>query len=112
MVHFAVLCEASPCSCHLYTKWERHKRKVVGWHDDSAESKSKELLGPIMSVWSDVHVSTHPHTHALTHRSDMHTGNIPCRSTSHKKVSKRSVSPKITLFLNSSILHSPTIYLT
>lgn len=63
MVHFAMLCGASPCSCHLFKKEDLHKSKVVGWHDDGVESKSNELPGPIMNVWSNVHVSTHPHTH-------------------------------------------------
>lgn len=63
MVHFAMLCKASPCGCHLFKKEDLHKSKVVGWHDDGVESKSNELKGPIMNVWSNVHVITHPHTH-------------------------------------------------
>lgn len=101
-MHFAVLSEASLCSCHLYTKWEQHKRKVVGWHDDSGESKSKELLGPIMNVWSNVHVSTHPHMHTHT-QADMHMGNILHRCTSHKGEQKMCLSKNNPLFKISQV---------
>lgn len=96
MVHFAMLCKASPCGCHLFKKEDLHKSKVVGWHDDGIDSKSNELTGPIMNVWSNVHVITHPHTyiHML----------IGCRNFPSDviKVSKRK-----SLWILASFSHSP-----
>lgn len=57
------------CVRHLHAvaisthkKGKQHKRRVIGWHDDKTKSKSKKLLGPIMSVWSNVHWSLYLHT--------------------------------------------------
>lgn len=102
MVHFAMLCKASPCGCHLFKKEDLHKSKVVGWHDDGIDSKSNELTGPIMNVWSNVHVITHPHTyiHML----------IGCRNFPSDviKVSKRKSLLNISLlFTLSQVFPSP-----
>lgn len=40
---------------------EERKRTSSGWHDYSAKSKSgeqKNLLGPIMNLWSNVHAAS------------------------------------------------------
>ena len=82
--------KASPSGCHFHTKWERHERKVVGWHDDSADFKCKELLGPIMNVWSN------GHAHRQMHTQIVHTQVIKVRTS--------CVSPKNNplFFLNLS----------
>lgn len=79
-------------------KWKLNKRKVVGWHDDSSKSISKELPGPIMSAWSKGHPLllslslslswslsfSLSHTCAHCFSSDIPTVSIPDRCTSQR----------------------------
>lgn len=58
-MHFAVLCETSPCSCHLDTEKGEKKNSTKGERSvgmTTAPSQSrKKLLGPITNLWSNVH---------------------------------------------------------
>lgn len=91
-MHFAVLCETSPCSCHLDTEKGEKKNSTKGERSvgmTTAPSQSrKKATGPnYESLVKRAH----------SQRSDMRTGYIHNRCARHK--GERNTGLKISLFL-------------